>query len=166
MAPTPFRLTQRCADIVDRSKKTSDVTKWTGLCAPFRNRRARFTFEIDDVGVAVGNQNLAKMKIAVNSSHDHTYAETREHANGIEKAAELTLKHFGAVAILLALPSLEPCDIVESQTDALFRLPRPVFGVVAVRNLGCKGGIATFLHQYGVHFAKALADRRHYGLAI
>ena len=106
------------------------------------------------------------MKIAVNSSHDHTYAETRERANGSEKAAELTLKHFGTLAILLALPSLEPGNIVESQTDALFRLPRPVFGVITVRNLGCKGGIATFLHQNGVHFPKAPADRRHYGLAI
>ena len=95
------------------------------------------------VGVAIGNQNLAKMKIAVNRSHDHTYAETRERANGSEKAAELTLKHFGTLAILLALPSLEPGNIVESQTDALFRLPRPVFGVITVRNLGCKGGCTT-----------------------
>ena len=62
-----FPVTQRCADIVDRSKKTSDVTEWTGLCAPFRNRCGRLTFEIDDVGVAVGNQNLAKMKIPMHT---------------------------------------------------------------------------------------------------
>ena len=43
-----FPVTQRCADIVDRSKKTSDVTEWTGLGAPFRNRCGRLTFEIDD----------------------------------------------------------------------------------------------------------------------
>ena len=86
-------------------------------------------------------------KIAMYASHKRAYAKIGEAPGGRQPILELPLQCLGADSILLALPTLQRCQVLERKLEALNRLLRPIFTIFGPGNLRCKGRVRTAAQQ-------------------
>src|SRR5262249_26263113 len=157
---------ERRAEIVDRTKQTGDIAQWTSFGTSLRDRGVWFAFEIDDVGIAARDQDLAEMKISMDACHQGSYAGFGEFAEGRRDAFTLVQQCLRTIAILVAFPSLQPRHRFVGCLDSLFGLPRPICSVTCFGDFRRECRIRRFARQYRVQLAKALADRSENRLAI
>src|ERR1700722_2698945 len=57
----------RSGSVVDGSQQASDIAKRAGFCAPLRKRGRGLAFEVDNICVSAGDQDLTEMKIAMDA---------------------------------------------------------------------------------------------------
>jgi hypothetical protein len=64
----------------------------------------RLALEIDDIGIAAHDQNLAEMEVAMDARHQGAFAARRHFVHGREEIGAAFVQHFGACAIVWPLP--------------------------------------------------------------
>src|SRR5262249_3312756 len=69
--------------IVDGTKKTRDVPQWACFGSTFCDRSSGFALEIDDVGIAIRDEHMTKMKITVDARHQSSNAGFGEIMGGL-----------------------------------------------------------------------------------
>ena len=106
------------------------------------------------------------MKISMDAGHQGTRAGFGEIADGGYNAFTLAQQCLRTIAILVALPSLQPRYPFEGRLNSLFGLPRPIRGVACVSDFRRECRIRGLARQYRVQLAEALADRSDNRLAI